>query len=179
MGDICPHCGKQGRVESLRTPARSPWRCCAGCGETWVAAPELDPFSAILASPAVFARPQPDQCPEHGAIRALRFAVRLPVHYRLAGTKQWSEGLTENISRSGVLFRVEAEAEGYSVTSEMPDQKSRMEILLHVSGQRAGDEGIDIRCEGQVVRTLLPEMPGLLPGIAVAVRHYRLQAAAA
>lgn len=65
------------------------------------------------------------------------------------------------------------------MTPEMPDQDSRMEILLHVPGQQAGDEGLEIRCEGQVVRTLPPEIPGLLPGIAVAVRNYRLQAAAA
>ena len=177
MNDICPHCGTQGRVESLRTPARSTWRCCGECSQTWVAAPELDAFSAIVASPAVFARPQPDQCPEHGIVRALRFAVRLPVRYRLAGTQQWSDGLTENISRSGVLIRIEADEDRAAM--DAPGPPSRMEILLQVPSQRAGAEGLEIRCEGQVVRTVPPEMPGLLPAIAVAVRHYRLQAAAA
>jgi hypothetical protein len=88
MSDICPHCGKQGQVASIREQASEAWRCCGACGQTWVTAPELDAFSAIVASPAVFVRAQPDTCPPDGQLRALRFAVRLPVRYRVGGSRQ-------------------------------------------------------------------------------------------
>ena len=39
--------------------------------------------------------------------RALRFPLRLPLRYRAVAEGTWREGLTENISRSGVLFRAQ------------------------------------------------------------------------
>jgi len=177
MSDICPLCGKQGRVEKLRTPVRTGWRCCGACGQIWVTAPELDPFSAIVASPAVFARAQPGERPPNGRLRALRFAVRLPVRYRAAGSLEWSEGLTENISRSGVFFRVEG-ADERDPTPWL-SQSTPMEMVLEVSGRTKDEGDLEIRCEGRVVRTMSPEMPGLLPGVGVAVRSYRLHTAAA
>ncbi len=40
-----------------------------------------------------------------GAPRAPRFAIQMPVRYRVCGQVNWYEGRAENISRSGVLFR--------------------------------------------------------------------------
>lgn len=37
-------------------------------------------------------------------MRASRFPQSLPLIYRLAGEPGWQEGLTENISSSGILF---------------------------------------------------------------------------
>ena len=37
--------------------------------------------------------------------RAPRFSLRLPIRYRTVGEPAWHDGTTENISRSGVLFR--------------------------------------------------------------------------
>ena len=37
--------------------------------------------------------------------RAQRYALHLPVRYRLAGESRWHTGLTENISESGVSIR--------------------------------------------------------------------------
>ena len=40
-------------------------------------------------------------------MRAHRFPLELPVRYRRLGEDGWLDGKTENISHSGVLFRVE------------------------------------------------------------------------
>src|SRR5262249_35596021 len=39
--------------------------------------------------------------------RAQRFNLHLPLKYRLLGENAWRDGTTENISRSGMLFRAE------------------------------------------------------------------------
>lgn len=38
-------------------------------------------------------------------VRATRFTVHVPLHYRRVGEEQWHEGVAENISQSGVFFR--------------------------------------------------------------------------
>ena len=41
------------------------------------------------------------------APRAQRFAIPVAILYRSPGESEWSPGVTENISRSGVLFRAD------------------------------------------------------------------------
>src|SRR6266699_2737402 len=43
----------------------------------------------------------------NAARRAERFPTRLPIHYRRRDKPDWYEAKTENISRTGVLFRGE------------------------------------------------------------------------
>jgi len=40
-------------------------------------------------------------------MRAQRFPLELPIRYRRVGEAGWLDGKTENISHSGVLFRVD------------------------------------------------------------------------
>ena len=40
--------------------------------------------------------------------RAPRYTLQIPLRYRQAGDPSWREGRSENISRSGVLFRTDA-----------------------------------------------------------------------
>ena len=58
-------------------------------------------------------------------LRAARFMMRTPVRYRLVGDSEWHEGQTENISRSGVLFRVERASE--------PSAPIEMRLVLPVT----------------------------------------------
>ena len=64
-----------------------------------------DPFALILADPSAAAEPLHDTPPVHGLPRALRFHARLTTRYRTRGSVDWHDGVTENLSRSGVLFR--------------------------------------------------------------------------
>jgi len=73
--------------------------------------------------------------------RATRFAVPVPLRYRLAGTAAWSDGRIENISRSGLLFRA---------ARPLPlDTALEMTFALPV-----GPAGRDLFCRGRVVRTV-------------------------
>jgi len=77
-----------------------------------------------------------------GAQRAQRFAVRMPLRYRPAGQAEWQTGSTENISRTGVLFRAERRME----------VNTRVEMILDLR-QVIAVESADIVCQGRVVRT--------------------------
>ena len=76
-------------------------------------------------------------------LRAARFMMRTPVRYRLVGDSEWHEGQTENISRSGVLFRVERASE--------PSAPIEMRLVLPVT--LAGEAAASIVCLGRIVRT--------------------------
>jgi PilZ domain len=73
-------------------------------------------------------------------MRARRFPLTLPIRCRRAGEEAWLEGVTINISSSGVLFR----------TSEPLDVDTRVEmtIVLRESTALAGE----LRCQGHIVR---------------------------
>jgi PilZ domain len=73
-------------------------------------------------------------------MRARRFPLTLPIRCRRAGDEGWIEGVTINISKSGVLFR----------TSEPLDVDTQIEmrIVLRESPARAGE----LRCDGHIVR---------------------------
>ncbi len=41
----------------------------------------------------------------YAPVRATRYTVAMPLRYRRVGEQDWHEGVAENISQSGVLFR--------------------------------------------------------------------------
>jgi PilZ domain-containing protein len=73
-------------------------------------------------------------------MRARRFPLTLPIRCRRAGEDGWIEGMTINISRSGVLFRTSASLD--------VDTQVEMRIVLGESSARAGE----LRCDGHIVR---------------------------
>ena len=73
-------------------------------------------------------------------MRAPRFPLTLPIRCRRAGDDDWIEGVTINISRSGVLFRA----------SEPLDVDTRIDIRI-VLGESPARTG-ELRCDGHVVR---------------------------
>ena len=94
--------------------------------------------------------------------RARRFAMEVPLRYRARGEKQWHEARTENISRSGVLFRTEGTL----------DVATEIEMTFVLPGLAAPPAVV---CRGRVVRTVLPGGAVPWPGIAVTIARFRFQ----
>ena len=75
-------------------------------------------------------------------MRARRVEIEVPVRYRLSGDANWITGWTENISRSGVLFRGPKEL----------DLDTSIEIAIAVSIDTPVGASSDILCDAQIVR---------------------------
>jgi hypothetical protein len=94
-------------------------------------------------------------------MRARRFPLTLPIRCRCAGEDGWLEGVTINISRSGVLFR----------TSKPLDVDTNVEMTI-VLGESRARRG-ELRCAGRIVRI---ESGGSTPSsMAAAFSRYNLR----
>ena len=74
--------------------------------------------------------------------RATRYDLHIPLKYRPVGESQWREATTENISRSGVLFRAD----------EKISPKTQLEFNLVLPVGPAGPAPAEVVCRGEVVR---------------------------
>jgi len=97
--------------------------------------------------------------------RAQRFKLNLPLKYRQIGEQDWRVGTTENISRSGMLFRVE----------ELISPSVQLEINLVLPPEIAGLAAAEVMCRGEVVRTVAAEAPAMSPALAAKILQYRFQ----
>jgi hypothetical protein len=160
----CPRCGRTSGTEELGATTGSSWFHCDLCGHLWRRLdPERDAFSIILESRGLAVRPVPEQRGA-GQPRASRFQVRLELRYRLSGDSEWRTGLTENISRSGVLFR-----------SEVPvDPKTELDIVLLVPGGVAGEPSSRLRGHGEVVRAGISDDEQATTFLAAMINEYEL-----
>jgi PAS domain S-box-containing protein len=95
--------------------------------------------------------------------RAPRFSMQLPVQYRLTGETQWRHGTTENISRSGVLFRADQPLEP-NVCLEFS-----VELPTDVFGMAA----TRILCRGEVVRQVDAAGEDMSPALAARILDYQ------
>ena len=97
--------------------------------------------------------------------RAQRFNLQLPLKYRLVGENDWRKGTTENISRSGMLFRAE----------EMIPTNAQLEIYLVLPAEIAGLSAAEVVCRGEIVRSMKAEQPTMHPALAAKILQYRFQ----
>src|SRR5580704_1941615 len=97
--------------------------------------------------------------------RAQRFKLQLPLKYRPIGENDWRAGTTENISRSGLLFRAE----------EMLPANVQLEINLVLPAEIAGLSAAEVVCRGEVVRTMEAETPSMNPALAAKILQYHFQ----
>ena len=97
--------------------------------------------------------------------RAQRFNLHLPLKYRQLGEDDWRAGTTENISRSGVLFRVE----------DLMPANAQVEISLILPAEIAGLSAAEVVCRGEVVRTIEPNGSTLGPALAAKILQYHFQ----
>jgi hypothetical protein len=95
--------------------------------------------------------------------RPRRFVVQLPIRYKKIGGRSWFEGKTENMSRSGVLFRADRVLR--------PRTAIQMSFTLPVSLK--GDGPGQVLCRGNVVRTVTAAGTNR-PCVAVSIQRYRL-----
>jgi hypothetical protein len=100
--------------------------------------------------------------------RAPRYPLRIPLRYRPSGDQQWREGRTENISRSGVLFR----------TDHLMPLQTPIEMLLALPAEvGGGEDAATVICRGRIVRTEVPkgaENDDERPAVAATIAGYRL-----
>ncbi len=94
--------------------------------------------------------------------RATRFTLQLPVHYRVAGETMWRHGTTENISRSGVLFRADQPLE--------PNAHLEISVELPTSG--FGMAATEILCRGEIVRLVDSAGDNMSPALAARILDY-------
>ncbi len=98
-----------------------------------------------------------------GVSRAPRFTLQLPVHYRVPGDSQWRHGTTENISRSGLLFR----------TEQLIPPNERLEISLELPTDVFGMAAAEIFCRGEIVRQVDTQSEGASPVLAARILDYQ------
>ncbi len=99
------------------------------------------------------------------ATRAQRFQLHLPLRYRRVGESNWREGTTENISRSGMLFK----------TDEVLQPSSQLEINLVLPAEIAGLSATEVVCRGEVVRSIAPQGGTVSPALAARILQYHFQ----
>jgi CheY-like chemotaxis protein len=118
-------------------------------------------MSARLAMQSENGRPSGKLSP----FRAQRFNLQLPLKYRPIGEDGWRVGTTENISRSGLLFRAE----------ESLPANVQLEINLVLPAEIAGLSAAEVVCRGEVVRTVAAETPAMNPALAAKILQYHFQ----
>jgi hypothetical protein len=97
--------------------------------------------------------------------RAPRFPIRAALRYRWPGERRWHQGLTENVSRSGVLFR----------TNNLMPVHTPIEMLLNLPLALGGGEPTKIFCRGRVVRIEATDTDATQPAsIAATIVDYRI-----
>ncbi|MBZ5721663.1 MAG: response regulator [Acidobacteriia bacterium] len=121
--------------------------------------PQEVPMSARQAVPAQARREK------LSPFRAQRFNLHLPLKYRLLGESDWRKGETENISRSGMLFRAE----------EMIPANAQLEINLVLPAEIAGLSAAEVVCRGEIVRATAPDQLTAHPALAAKILQYHFQ----
>jgi PAS domain S-box-containing protein len=97
--------------------------------------------------------------------RARRFKLQLPLRYRPLGEANWRPGTTENISRSGILFRAE----------ELLQPTVQVEISLVLPPEIAGLASTEVVCRGEVVRSVGAQDMQVTPALAAKIVQYHFQ----
>jgi hypothetical protein len=87
--------------------------------------------------------PEDSNCsrPEYVS-RATRYAIQMPIRFREGGTAEWREGVTVNISRTGILFQSEV---------NLPP-RTLLEMQVILPFEIVGEPKANVLCWGPVVR---------------------------
>lgn len=99
---------------------------------------------------------------QHPSPRAPRFSLPIAILYRTPGDTTWLEGWTENISRSGVLFRAD-----HNIKLDTPVELI-MEIPTFIATPVAGQA----ICRGRIVRAVPPSPLEDRPAFAARILEY-------
>jgi hypothetical protein len=100
----------------------------------------------------------------HHSPWAPRFSIPIAILYRTPGDATWAEGWTENISKSGVLFRAQRH-----IKLDTPVEMM-MEIPTWIATPVAGAT----ICRGRIVRAVPPSPLEDRPAFAAKILEYEL-----
>lgn len=108
-----------------------------------------DAFALILEASGAPPEPVPERRPG-GIPRAPRFAVRVPVRYKLPGIDEWYRGETGNISQSGIAFETDrSETEFFMAPAS--DEGIPVDLVLDTRGTGPIPRPV-VLCRGVLVR---------------------------
>ena len=146
---------------------------CPSCAYTWQwLVPGQDAFSLILTHEIhATAAVEDEHEPVRGVFRAARFVVRLPLRYCVVGGDTWGVGMTENISRSGILFRTDPPPAMREALTAQP----ALDMTLKLP-QEDAEPPCHVHCQGGVVRATWSDRRGRPSAWAITVGDYILQA---
>lgn len=97
-------------------------------------------------------------------MRAPRYVLRTLLLYRRRGQRGWNQGQTENISRSGVLFR----------SQELIGESTSVALRFALPVEIYGQPGALVTCHGSVVRAVPAADEGDLPVVAATIMRFRI-----
>jgi len=95
--------------------------------------------------------------------RARRYEIGTLIRYRARGEREWHEGVTENISISGVLIR----------TERALDPKTPIELRFLLPIELDGERAAEVFCRGLVIRSSKCRFPVGTVTIAAKIVHSR------
>lgn len=96
--------------------------------------------------------------------RAQRFNFQVPLRYRVRGELKWHEGTTENISRSGLLFRGQHAIKPNTL----------VEISFDLSAQLSNRVAGEVIYSARIVRSVRPSGTVRVTALAARIDDYRL-----
>ena len=85
--------------------------------------------------------------------------------YRPSGHLDWQDAVTENISRSGVLFRADG----------LLDLNTSIEMLVALPVGPAPNRFPEVLCSGRVVRAVETSSPDAKPALAASITSYHIE----
>jgi hypothetical protein len=95
--------------------------------------------------------------------RARRYEIGTAIRYRVRGERAWHDGVTENISISGVLMR-----------SFRPlDPKTAVEMRFVLPVELDGERAAEVFCRGFVIRSSTCRIPAGAFTVAARIMHSR------
>lgn len=95
--------------------------------------------------------------------RARRYEIGTLIRYRARGEREWHEGVTENISISGILIR----------TGRFLNPKTAIEMRFFLPVELDGECAAEVFCRGLVIRSSRCRFPAGSVMIAARIVHSR------
>ena len=95
--------------------------------------------------------------------RARRYEIGTAIRYRVRGEREWHEGLTENISVSGLLIR----------SGRALDPRTAIEMRFFLPVELDGECAAEVFCRGFVIRSSKCRIPAGTYTIAARIMHSR------
>jgi hypothetical protein len=94
--------------------------------------------------------------------RAPRVATGNFLRFRSAGQSEWTQGVTFDVSPTGVLFRANKVLEVHAI----------VQLNFVLPFEIAGKDGAEVFCRGQIVRTIMPATNDGQPHMAAKILDY-------